>query len=133
MAAVRNPNHPKALSIKELVPGRKLIRFHVHYGPWLFTVAGEPYVSGGMWRVAVTDADGICHLYTLGDLGVLPWSSGVWNEDAYTVDAADAGSLPDTVPMSEQRYRSRSFITSPDSAYEELPALEPRFKSGWDM
>ncbi len=133
MAAVRNPNHAKALSIKDLVPGREIIRFHIHSGRQPLTVAGEPYVSSGVWRIAVVDTDGVCIHYMLGDLGVVPWLSGAWSKEVYTVDVADADSLPDIVPMSNYRYGPGVIVTSPDSAYEELSALEPRFKSGWDM
>ena len=107
----RNPLHPQALTLDDIVPGRHVIRFNVMLG-----ILGEYEVLEAPRYEYVTLLREHCHRvmlrdiktgedydYFLNDLGVTPYPVMGWNDTNFIIDASDRDTLPERNTVMAER------------------------------
>ncbi len=105
----KSPLHPSALSLNDIQPGRRIIRFNRLLGIMLEAViVSKPYVcryqAFGLIRadlvVDLRSTDGFTESVYLTDMGVIPRSRTIWSPVNFTIDARNRHLLPKIVPES---------------------------------
>ncbi len=104
MMSQKSPLHPSALRLRDLRPGRRIIRFNIGFGVMgRLTVVADPYVSkkdgGALLKVRLCDESGHRKDLFLADMGVVPYEGcDYWNNRNLTIDARKEHLLPSPDP-----------------------------------
>jgi hypothetical protein len=122
-ARTKSPLHPSALSLNDIQPGRRIIRFNRNHGVMgEMVIVSKPYArrwrsvngeSGAKLLVDLRWVDGFTGSLYLTDMGVIPYSGpnsgrrGFWNNVNFTIDARKRHLLPEISPSLPKNSRRR--------------------------
>lgn len=127
--STKSPLHPSALRIKDLTPGRRIIRFNQRFGILgEYFVKAKPYVKKFSYSsnpnethfvVDLIETDGLIQVehHYLDDMGIIPYRHQ-WNRMNFTIDARKRHLLPELIPTL-YRDSDDEFASS-----DEMPALQ---------